>query len=345
MSEHGLVPNNLQAEVSVPGPRPSPVGALAQLLVELFSSAARISAFARSCQAMEVLAKDLPGDNVPATEMAMALAIRLQEQGLVTIEFFDELNRGRPLRSAEIHRVAESWLIKVTPRPNILSAKPLRSAFLLIAGTVGLVTLTGLMILGERPQGLSFSDRWTPPVPSVSSANSTRGYAPFLGPEVIVLDPPSFDSVTLKVISTTTGRSWRVSISRLRSAESAARVIFSRLHLKNDPDITEMFFSGKFELCMAGSCHSDDLLHEIVSPDQAVAVQLNNHRCVLPCGPEKEQQEAVQERLNRAAMDERLNRAAIDERLIQLVKDRVPLPEAKIQVGTQVVASRLRSFW
>ena len=286
-SEHAPAPE--QAKTNESGMAPSPIGALAFLLGKLFSSASKISAFARSYNGLEVVAKDLPGDNVPAAEMASALASCLREHGLVKPEFFMELIRLRPFNVSEIRLAAEVWGIKFSPRSDALATKPRRSAFFFVAGAAGFASIAAFilyaLIHNETPQRLSFSEDGSPPMVSVSSMNSMGRYVPFLGQEVIAIDPPFPTSVTLKVISTTTGKSWRVSISRFRSAESAARAIFARLHLKGDPDIAAMFLSGKFELCVAGRCHGDDLLQDFVSPEQEVAVKLNGYQCSDYCGP------------------------------------------------------------
>lgn len=125
-------------EVSAPRMKPSPTGALAQLLLELFSKSSRISAFARSHQEIETIARDLPGDTVPVTEMAHALAILLREHGLVDSELFQELARIRPFKRDEIRQVAEACGVNLPPVPprtsrlpppawvGILTAAPLR---------------------------------------------------------------------------------------------------------------------------------------------------------------------------------------------------------------------------
>lgn len=69
--------------------------------------------FVRKYQGMEKLHVELPGENVPAVAMADALVVRLQEEGLITREFFAELRRIRPSKARAIQETAEAWGIEL----------------------------------------------------------------------------------------------------------------------------------------------------------------------------------------------------------------------------------------
>lgn len=104
---------------NTPPMKPTPRAGLVTLLTDLFSSAASISSFVRSYTGIDLVARALPGDNVPVVEMADALVTRLQEHGLATREFFDELALIRPFRLADVRQVAAAWGLELLVGPGL----------------------------------------------------------------------------------------------------------------------------------------------------------------------------------------------------------------------------------
>lgn len=85
------------------------VRALMDLFVQTFPTAADMSCFARSLDAVSEIGPDLPGENVPARIMAAELAEQLVRRGLVTREFFQGLAEIRPAHAKLILRRAAGF--------------------------------------------------------------------------------------------------------------------------------------------------------------------------------------------------------------------------------------------
>lgn len=245
-----LTPDRLESGMPV-----SRSGALAQLLVDLFSKASRISAFARSFKAMEALVKDLPGDTVPVSEMACSLAALLEEHGLVTTEFFEELVKRRRPQHENIRRVAEVWAItlgrSIPTGPRGLRSGPAKLA-------LGLCT--GLILIG----GLALT--W-------ASLKEPQQAPPIEPVRVVALSPSELDPIIITVVSALTGDSWVVSLSKHRTAEAAARDIFGVLRLSDDRSMVEMFQREEFRLCQAEKCHTGEAVGTVIDVSLPVSVE------------------------------------------------------------------------
>ncbi len=250
MSDHGQAPDNPQGAVTTPKMMLSQVGALAQLLVELFSSASRISAFARSYQGLEVLAKDLPGDNIPVTEMAMALAIRLQEQGLVDQGLFAELANRRPQQREKLQRAATSCGVLL--KADLTKLRQSRKRKVRAAGGIGAACA-----------GIIAAALWWHNAPVTT--------APNVSDDVIMLDPNGLDPIVLTVVSRRQGKSWQVLLSKHRTGESAARAIFVATFLKGDKEAAIALEQDQFSLCQNGKCISKEIIGSSFQTTEPVA--------------------------------------------------------------------------
>ena len=245
MRQHGRIPDNLHA--SEPGMKLSPVGSLARLLVDLFSTAPRIVAFARSYKGMEALAKDLPGDNVPVSEMGMALARCAVAGGHVDREFFEELTKLQPKQTIRIRRVAEEWGIdRIAGKVPIFAVGKRREWT--VGPLLGALAIACYVRASVVPEQQAIPDG------------------------TIRLGRHELDPMTLTVVSARTGKAWAVVLSRHRTAKSAARDIFFATQLEDSPHAARALADDRYKLCQDGTCYEDELVGQVVSPGRPVRI-------------------------------------------------------------------------
>lgn len=251
-----------------PAFQPTPLAALVQLLVKLFSSAVDLKKFVRSYKGMERIAQDLPGDNVPVAAMADALSLRLQEDGLITREFFAALSRKRPFRLAEIQQVAEVWGIQLAVQQTPHSPWSRRA------------TIVGALCLGSALAVVAASML-------ISGPPSEPASPPAL--ERISLGGNELDPIELTVASAKTGEGWVVLVSKYRTAESAARSLFHTIRLENAPQAKAALSEDRFELCQGVTCYDREILGTVINGTKPVRVVRTSGPGVemLPVPPRK----------------------------------------------------------
>lgn len=262
---------------------PSMAGVLASLLVSCFTEASTLSAFIRSSSAMERLARELPGPSASLVEMADSAAALVIAHGIPLEQFCDELARIRPCRAHELRRISK----KALDMPELASSRdadrlPRRPLRLIIPLSAILVAA----ILGITLRAAPSSDAASPVTPRVAITEWPA--FELVGRDAdlpVALDPPTVTDITLTVVSVRTGISWRVSLSRFRTAESAARDIFRAFHLKGDRQIYDIFVSDAYALCQANHCYTLQLVGEALDISQPVHVKKISADSPLVSGP------------------------------------------------------------
>lgn len=216
----------------------TPLAILVRLLVRLFSRAARITAFVASYTGLASLGKTLPADSVSVEEMAFALAVGLEERGLITSELFREFLNLRPFNAAEIQQAAQAWGIEldISNRPFLLRSR------------MNLATIfAGVLVAG-------FLLGWL-----LHRFIVKRG--------LLTIDPYATDLAVYNVVSRKTGKSWYVEASMHRAADSAARDMFTALFLNGDRQLAFQFASDRFRLCQYKTCYSEDTIGALIPAD------------------------------------------------------------------------------